>query len=173
MMQCTDSLPQQVYYAAFHVLTPSASPEGYHWLCMLSTYLQIDGLLGLDVHTDETLSTINQEILVFGNALQVSHHQLIMVLSHANHSICSRTISKLASIATSKTSRLTGISQRSTFGNMSYGMFGWKGLLIIIVPIQMKICTALSKLHMLIEQMASILWNRFIFYSIYYVGVEF
>ncbi|KAG9309309.1 hypothetical protein JVU11DRAFT_10797 [Chiua virens] len=57
-------LAKQVYYAVLHVLTPSASPEGYHWLRMLSTYLQIDSLLGLDVHTDETLSTIDQEILL-------------------------------------------------------------------------------------------------------------
>jgi len=38
---------------------------------MLSTYLQIDSLIGLDVHTDEMLAMIEKELLVFSDELQV------------------------------------------------------------------------------------------------------
>ena len=38
---------------------------------MLGTYLQIDSLIGLDVHTDETLAMIERELLVFSDELQV------------------------------------------------------------------------------------------------------
>lgn len=38
---------------------------------MVGSYLQIDSLIGLDVHTDETLAMIKRELVVFGNEFQV------------------------------------------------------------------------------------------------------
>ena len=38
---------------------------------MLGSYLQIDSLIGLDVHTDETLTMIEEELVVFGDELHV------------------------------------------------------------------------------------------------------
>jgi hypothetical protein len=38
---------------------------------MIGVYLRIDSLIGLDVHTDETLVMIEAELIVFGNELKV------------------------------------------------------------------------------------------------------
>ncbi|KAG6370447.1 hypothetical protein JVT61DRAFT_12066 [Boletus reticuloceps] len=61
---------KQVFYAALNVLTQASSPEGYCLLRMLGTYLRIDSLIGLDVHTDKTLAMIDEELVVFGDELQ-------------------------------------------------------------------------------------------------------
>ncbi|KAF8123035.1 hypothetical protein EV363DRAFT_1550073 [Boletus edulis] len=63
-------LAKQVFYALLDVLTQASSPVGYRLLRMLGTYLQLDSLIGLDVHTDKTLEMIEKELIVFGDELQ-------------------------------------------------------------------------------------------------------
>ena len=50
----------------------AACPEGYLLLGLISSYLQLDSLIGLDIQTDHTLSAIETELLVFNKRLQVN-----------------------------------------------------------------------------------------------------
>ncbi|KAG1747467.1 hypothetical protein EDB19DRAFT_1826190 [Suillus lakei] len=49
-------LSEQSLYAGLSILTPRASPGGYQLLCVISSYLQLDSWIGLDVHTESTLA---------------------------------------------------------------------------------------------------------------------
>ncbi|KAI5998520.1 hypothetical protein F5J12DRAFT_906856 [Pisolithus orientalis] len=60
----------QVFYPALSILTKAACPEGYLLLGLISSYLQLDSLIGLDIQTDRTLSAIETELLVFNERLQ-------------------------------------------------------------------------------------------------------
>ncbi|KAG1718469.1 hypothetical protein EDB19DRAFT_1837996 [Suillus lakei] len=62
-------LVMQAFYAALPVLTRRASPEGYCLLHVICSYLQLDSLIGLDVHTEQTLAMLDAEFLVFDAAL--------------------------------------------------------------------------------------------------------
>ncbi|KAF8548228.1 hypothetical protein OG21DRAFT_1479277 [Imleria badia] len=74
-------LVKQVFYALLDILTQASSPVGYRLLRMLGTYLQLDSLIGLDVHTDKTLEMIEKELIVFGNELQ----QYIKAIKHSDN----------------------------------------------------------------------------------------
>ena len=65
-------LRQQIFYALLHVLNRNRVPEGYVLLRMLKCYLELDGLIGLDVHMEHTLSMIESELLNFDGILKVS-----------------------------------------------------------------------------------------------------
>ncbi|KIO11987.1 hypothetical protein M404DRAFT_125827, partial [Pisolithus tinctorius Marx 270] len=45
-------LAKAMFYALLNVFTRMATPEGYCLLCILASYLQLDSLIGLDVHTE-------------------------------------------------------------------------------------------------------------------------
>ncbi|KAL4070460.1 hypothetical protein J3A83DRAFT_4188499 [Scleroderma citrinum] len=60
----------QVFYAVLNVLTHTAYPEGHLLMSLISSYLQLDSLIGLNIHTDCTLSAIEAELLVFNERLQ-------------------------------------------------------------------------------------------------------
>lgn len=60
-----------MFYAALPILTHRASPEGFHILRVICSYLQLDSLIGLDVHTEQTLAMLDAEFLVFDAALKV------------------------------------------------------------------------------------------------------
>ena len=62
---------QQVFYAALIYLTHTTSPEGYWLVRMLRSYLQLDSLIGLNIHTESTLAMIEEELLVFNKELKV------------------------------------------------------------------------------------------------------
>ena len=62
---------KQTLYAALGVLTCRASPEGYQLLRVISSYLQLDSWIGLDVHTESTVDAIEAELLVFDAELKV------------------------------------------------------------------------------------------------------
>ncbi|KAF8834493.1 hypothetical protein BDN67DRAFT_1016452 [Paxillus ammoniavirescens] len=64
---------QQALYACLDVLTHSGSPVGYQMLRMLRSYLQLDSLIGLDIHTDKMVAAIEAELLVFSDELKVCH----------------------------------------------------------------------------------------------------
>ncbi|KIK43163.1 hypothetical protein CY34DRAFT_791724 [Suillus luteus UH-Slu-Lm8-n1] len=64
-------LVMQAFYAALPVLTRRASPEGFRILRVICSYLQLDSLIGLDVHTEQTLAMLDAEFLVFDAALKV------------------------------------------------------------------------------------------------------
>ncbi|KAG2144311.1 hypothetical protein DEU56DRAFT_870425 [Suillus clintonianus] len=63
-------LVMQVFYAALSVLTRRASSEGYCLLRVICSYLQLDSLIGLDVHTEQTLAMLDAEFLAFDAALK-------------------------------------------------------------------------------------------------------
>lgn len=52
-------------------MTRRASPEGFRILRVICSYLQLDSLIGLDVHTEQTLAMLDAEFLVFDAALKV------------------------------------------------------------------------------------------------------
>ncbi|KIJ14120.1 hypothetical protein PAXINDRAFT_163495 [Paxillus involutus ATCC 200175] len=60
----------QLFYSMLNVLTPAASPEGYLLLELISSYLQLDSLIGLDVHTESMLTNIEVELLIFNRRLK-------------------------------------------------------------------------------------------------------
>ncbi|KAG1739543.1 hypothetical protein EDB19DRAFT_1928076 [Suillus lakei] len=63
-------LSRQSLYSALTILKQSDSPEGHRLLCLISSYLQLDSYIGLDVHTTSTLDAIEAELLVFNDALK-------------------------------------------------------------------------------------------------------
>ncbi|KAF9231165.1 hypothetical protein BU15DRAFT_90973 [Melanogaster broomeanus] len=65
-----EDLSKQIFYAALNVLTRQASPEGYQLLRVIRSYLQLDSLIGLDVHTERTLDMIEAELLIFSKELE-------------------------------------------------------------------------------------------------------
>ncbi|KAG2140569.1 hypothetical protein DEU56DRAFT_870910 [Suillus clintonianus] len=60
----------QGFYAALSVLKRQVSPEGYRLLRIICSYLQLDSLVGLDVHTERTLQMIDAKFLVYDAALK-------------------------------------------------------------------------------------------------------
>ncbi|KIN96111.1 hypothetical protein M404DRAFT_164113, partial [Pisolithus tinctorius Marx 270] len=62
------------FYAALNILTNDISCEGYQLLWMLCSYLELDSLIGLDMHTDRTLELIEREQLVFRSELKLAGH---------------------------------------------------------------------------------------------------
>ncbi|KIK14665.1 hypothetical protein PISMIDRAFT_116623 [Pisolithus microcarpus 441] len=63
-------LLQQTFYAALNILKNDVSREGYQLLRMLRSYLELDSLIGLSVHTDRTLELIEKEQVIFENELK-------------------------------------------------------------------------------------------------------
>ncbi|KAL4069123.1 hypothetical protein J3A83DRAFT_4359154 [Scleroderma citrinum] len=61
----------QVFYAALNDLTHTACPEGHLLMSLISSYLQLDSLIGLNIHTNCTLSAVKAELLVFNEKLQM------------------------------------------------------------------------------------------------------
>ncbi|KAI5993749.1 hypothetical protein F5J12DRAFT_897024 [Pisolithus orientalis] len=62
----------QVFYPTLSILMKAACPEGYLLLGLISSYLQLDSLIGLDIQTDRMLSAIETELLVFNKRLQLA-----------------------------------------------------------------------------------------------------
>ncbi|KAG2065452.1 hypothetical protein BDR04DRAFT_1130398 [Suillus decipiens] len=58
-------LSRQTLYSALNILMQRVSPEGFAILRVISSYLQLDSYIGLDVHTVSTLEAIDNELLVF------------------------------------------------------------------------------------------------------------
>ncbi|KAG2079379.1 uncharacterized protein F5147DRAFT_819992, partial [Suillus discolor] len=63
-------LSKQAFYSAVNVLNQRTSPEGYKLLHVISSYLQLDSYIGLDMHMSSTLAAIDAELLVFDSALK-------------------------------------------------------------------------------------------------------
>ncbi|KAG1769707.1 hypothetical protein EV702DRAFT_1181706 [Suillus placidus] len=63
-------LVKQVFYVALSVLKRQVSPEGYRLLHVICSYLQLDSLIGLNVHTEGTLEMIDAKFLVYDAALK-------------------------------------------------------------------------------------------------------
>ncbi|KAG0692108.1 hypothetical protein DFH29DRAFT_985943 [Suillus ampliporus] len=63
-------LSKQTFYSALNILTHRANPEGYQLLRVISSYLQLDSYIGLDVHMTSTLAALNAELLVFNAMLK-------------------------------------------------------------------------------------------------------
>ncbi|KAI6008905.1 hypothetical protein F5J12DRAFT_936001 [Pisolithus orientalis] len=63
-------LAKAMFYALLNVFTRTATPEGYCLLCILASYLQLDSLIGLDMHTERTIEMIDAELLKFNNKLR-------------------------------------------------------------------------------------------------------
>ncbi|KAG1729317.1 uncharacterized protein EDB91DRAFT_1239239 [Suillus paluster] len=65
-------LSKQTLYAGLNILTPRASPEGYQLLRVISSYLQLDSWIGLDMHTESTLAEIEAKLLVYVTCAETS-----------------------------------------------------------------------------------------------------
>ncbi|KAG2114095.1 hypothetical protein BD769DRAFT_1630026 [Suillus cothurnatus] len=65
-------LSKQAFYAGLNILTSRASQEGHQLLRVISTYLQLDSLIGLDVHTEGTLAAIEAELLAYITCVESS-----------------------------------------------------------------------------------------------------
>ncbi|KAG2110903.1 uncharacterized protein F5147DRAFT_745048 [Suillus discolor] len=63
-------LSKQTLYLALNILTHRASPVGHQLLRVISSYLQLDSWIGLDLHTEHMLAAINAELLVFDAELK-------------------------------------------------------------------------------------------------------
>ncbi|KAG2085342.1 uncharacterized protein F5147DRAFT_793714 [Suillus discolor] len=63
-------LSKQTLYPALNILTHRASPVGHQLLRVISSYLQLDSWIGLDLHTERTLAAIDAELLVFDAELK-------------------------------------------------------------------------------------------------------
>ncbi|KAI6142195.1 hypothetical protein BKA82DRAFT_4331533 [Pisolithus tinctorius] len=63
-------LTRQCFYASLNILMPMMSRVGYQLLRMISSYLRLDTLIGLDVHTEKTLGMIEDELLIFRDELK-------------------------------------------------------------------------------------------------------
>ncbi|KIK77496.1 hypothetical protein PAXRUDRAFT_166670, partial [Paxillus rubicundulus Ve08.2h10] len=66
------SIASQLFYSMLNVLTSAASPKGYLLLELISSYLQLDSLIGLNVHMESMLTNIEVEHLIFNRRLKVS-----------------------------------------------------------------------------------------------------
>ncbi|KIN98026.1 hypothetical protein M404DRAFT_31712 [Pisolithus tinctorius Marx 270] len=64
-------LTRQCFYASLNILTLMMSRVGYQLLRMISSYLRLDTLIGLDVHTEKTLGMIKDELLIFRDELKL------------------------------------------------------------------------------------------------------
>ncbi|KAL4062639.1 hypothetical protein V8B97DRAFT_2026722 [Scleroderma yunnanense] len=62
----------QVFYAALNVLTHAACPSGHLLVSLISSCLQLNSLIGLNVHTGHMVSAIEAELLVFNERLQAA-----------------------------------------------------------------------------------------------------
>ncbi|KAG1765353.1 hypothetical protein EDD22DRAFT_978791 [Suillus occidentalis] len=118
-------LSKQAFYAAVTVLNQRTSPEGYKLLRVISSYLQLDSYIGLDVHTSSMLAAINAELLIFDSALKVNvlfiHFVNRLMITH------SRTTSNVLSILPSKVLSLTGTFQRLISGSTATRDIQMKG----------------------------------------------
>ncbi|KAG1847898.1 hypothetical protein F4604DRAFT_1883959 [Suillus subluteus] len=63
-------LSKKTLYPALNILMHRVSPVGHQLLCVISSYLQLDSWIGLDVHTERTLAVIEAELLVFDAELK-------------------------------------------------------------------------------------------------------
>ncbi|KAI6103321.1 hypothetical protein EDD17DRAFT_1778697 [Pisolithus thermaeus] len=64
------NLAKEIFYACLDVLTKDKAPEGYCLLHVLASYLELDSLIGLDVHMEKTIEMIEAELLRFSGALK-------------------------------------------------------------------------------------------------------
>jgi hypothetical protein len=62
---------KQSLYWALTILKQSDSPEGHQLVCLISSYLQLDSYIGVDIDTTSTLDAIEAELVVFNDALKV------------------------------------------------------------------------------------------------------
>ncbi|KAG2091483.1 uncharacterized protein F5147DRAFT_822988 [Suillus discolor] len=58
-------LSKQTLYPALNILMHRASPVGHQLLRVISSYLQLDSWIGLDLHTERTLAAIDAELLAY------------------------------------------------------------------------------------------------------------
>jgi len=64
-------MSQVLIFASLHVLTPQHSPEGFHLLQILRSYLELDLYSSLMVQTDKTIDATVAELLKFGELINV------------------------------------------------------------------------------------------------------
>jgi len=62
---------QVLIFASIHVLSRARSPGGFLLLRLLRSYLELDMYASLTVHTDRTISSEKEELLLFNAVLQV------------------------------------------------------------------------------------------------------
>ncbi|KAI6028153.1 hypothetical protein EDC04DRAFT_2869153 [Pisolithus marmoratus] len=66
-------LVKEIFYACLNVFTKKQTPKGYSLLHILTSYLELDSLICLDVHMESMIEMIEAELLRFNRALKVTH----------------------------------------------------------------------------------------------------
>ncbi|KAI6038375.1 hypothetical protein EDC04DRAFT_2603975 [Pisolithus marmoratus] len=61
----------EIFYACLNIFTKNWTPEGYSLLHVLTSYLELNSLISLNVHTESTIEMIEAELLRFDRALKV------------------------------------------------------------------------------------------------------
>lgn len=61
-----------IVFSSHNVLNEDRTPRGYCLLKLLRSYLELDMLSSLTLHTDTTILVLAQELLTFGALLDVS-----------------------------------------------------------------------------------------------------
>ncbi|PCH43343.1 hypothetical protein WOLCODRAFT_86231, partial [Wolfiporia cocos MD-104 SS10] len=59
-----------VIFGAYNILTPQKHPKGYLLLQCLRSYLNLDMYLGLEVHTSETITAGEKELLTWSKLIE-------------------------------------------------------------------------------------------------------
>ncbi|KAG1743670.1 uncharacterized protein EDB91DRAFT_1236667 [Suillus paluster] len=65
-----EGMELQAFYVALNALDRRSCLEGYRLLHVICSYLELDSLVRLNVHTERTIAMIENELLVFGAALK-------------------------------------------------------------------------------------------------------
>ncbi|KAG1830270.1 hypothetical protein DFJ58DRAFT_737038 [Suillus subalutaceus] len=68
---------QAIFYSVVNVFNQRTSPEGYKLLHVISSYLQLDSYIGLDVHYIKHAGSNDAELLVFDSALKTTSKALL------------------------------------------------------------------------------------------------
>ena len=67
---------QEVFYACLNVMTHTKTREGYRLLHMIRSYLDLESLFDLDLHTETMLDMFSQELVIWSAKLEVSNQKL-------------------------------------------------------------------------------------------------
>lgn len=152
---CTTSL-----YSVVNILNSTTSPEGYKLLHLISSYLQLDSYISLDIHTASTLAAIEAELLVFDNVLKVN----IVLIQFLNRLLIihSRTTSNVLWILPSKVLGSTRTFQRCISGSTQLGPSKWRVQYATSAQIQMRSFMAPLKRPTSTSQMEKMLPTRYV-----------
>ncbi|KAI6038298.1 hypothetical protein EDC04DRAFT_2868477 [Pisolithus marmoratus] len=76
---------EEIFYACLNVFTKKWTPEGYSLLHILASYLELNSLIGLNIHTESMIEMIKAELLRFNRALKGATQNYSTCLNESMH----------------------------------------------------------------------------------------